>query len=155
MIICDINVQHDMDKYYNQWRYYITIFITLFTTYRRTVFTIRGFASNITGHFLFYASIYENKIVIGLTRGNDGYASTGAARYIEHVLCQYIKLIYYRADGVPRSVHRYYLYNVGPQSTLETCNYFCMHHGGIVGPHDNIGMHSGVSWIQIASIPKA
>ena len=95
MIICDFNVQHDMDKYYNQWRYYITIFITLFTTYRRTVFTTRGFASNITGHFLFYASIYENKIVIGLTHGNDGFASTGDVRrkQIEYVLCQYIQLI--------------------------------------------------------------
>ena len=40
-------------------------------------------------------SIWENKIVIGLTHGNDGFANTGDVRHqqIEYVLCQYIQLI--------------------------------------------------------------
>ena len=38
--------------------------------------------------------------------------------------------------------------------SLSHYKYSCMHHGCIVGPRDNIGVHSGVSWIQIAFIPK-
>jgi hypothetical protein len=61
----------------------------------------------------------------------------------------------YRADGALCSVHRHYLYNSGPPIPLEACYDFYIHHGNIIGPRDNVRVRSGVSWIQITSIPKA
>ena len=60
-----------------------------------------------------------------------------------------------RADGALRSVHRHYLYSSGPPISLEACHDFYMHHGNIMEPRDNVGVRSGVSWIQRTSIPKA
>jgi hypothetical protein len=72
---------------------------------------------------------------------------------IEHVRVVPINTISCRTDGALRSVYRHCLYNSGPPITLGACNDFYMHHGSIMGPRDNLGVRSGVSWAQITVYP--
>ena len=79
MIICGVNVQHNMAKQYNHWGKYVTHFITIFTTYRCTALTTRGLTWNIAEHYSLFLYFYPNKLVMHLAYGSDGSASTGDA----------------------------------------------------------------------------
>ena len=89
-----------------------------------------------------------------LAHGSDGSASTGdaARKHRARARCvhKYNKLSC--RWGSPLSISALPL-QFWPSITLGTCNDFYMHHGSIMGPRDNLGVRSGVSWAQITVYP--